>query len=225
MFHTFVYQPILQALVFVYQHLAFQDLGIAIIILTLGIRIILYPLFTRGARDQALMQRLQPKIASIQKQHKENKETQAKALMELYRDHKLNPLSSIFTLLVQLPIFFALFDIFRNELGASVFASHEFLGILDLSARSPVLVVLAAGLQYFQARLTLPPKKEGETQGSAATTARIMTVAGPIITVVVLVNLPSAIGLYWLASTGFSILQQVVVNRKLALAAVTTSDT
>lgn len=225
MFQTLIYQPILQALVFVYQHLAFQDLGIAIIILTLGIRVVLYPLFAKGARDQALMQRLQPKVASIQKQHKEDKEKQAKALMALYREHKLNPFSSILTLLVQLPIFFALFGIFRNELGASVFATHDFLGMVDLSEKSVVLVVLAAAFQYLQARLTLPPKKDGETQNSAAMTARIMTVAGPVITVVVLVNLPSAIGLYWLASTGFSILQQVVVNRKLALAATTTSDT
>lgn len=215
MFQTYIYQPILDALVFIYHTAAFNDLGLAIILLTFAVRVVLLPLFYKGARDQALMQRLQPRITAIQREHKDDKERQAKALMALYKEHKLNPFSSILLLIVQLPIFFALFRMFSKGLDGGVFVSHTLFGVVDLSAKNLLIVVIAAALQFLQAKLSTATKKGAGQQGSAAMVGKVMLVVGPILTVVVLMNLPSALGLYWLVSTLFSVVQQVYINRAL----------
>ena len=93
LFHTILYQPLFNALIFLYQYLSFHDLGIAIILLTIVIRLVLFPLFYKGAKDQAILQRLAPKIKEIQTNHKNDKQKQAKAMMDLYRQHKVNPFS------------------------------------------------------------------------------------------------------------------------------------
>ncbi len=85
LFHEFLYRPLFNALFFLYQNFSFHDLGIAIILLTILIRVVLFPLFYKGAKDQAIMQRLAPKIKEIQRNHKHNKEKQAQAMLELYR--------------------------------------------------------------------------------------------------------------------------------------------
>ncbi|MDO8470200.1 MAG: YidC/Oxa1 family membrane protein insertase [bacterium] len=214
MFQTYIYQPILAVLVFIYNSVAAQDLGFAIILLTIVVRVVLLPLFYKGAKDQALMQRLQPRIEEIQREHKADKEQQAKALMALYKEHKLNPFSSIFLLILQLPIFFALFQIFSRELAGTVFATHTLLGFVDLSAKSIPIILIAAALQYLQGKLSIPPKTT-PAKSSAAAVGKVMIIVGPILTVVVLMNLPAALGLYWLISTLFSVVQQVYINRAM----------
>src|SRR5687767_12153083 len=104
LFHELLYQPLFNALVFLYENVTFGDIGIAIILLTIIIRLILYPLFRKSIRNQMLLQRIQPMVKRIQEEHKENREKQAKALLELYREHKVNPFSGILLLFVQLPI-------------------------------------------------------------------------------------------------------------------------
>ena len=216
MFQTYIYQPILAVLVFIYDNVAAHDLGLAIILLTVVVRVVLLPLFYKGAKDQALMQRLQPRIEEIQREHKADKGEQAKALMALYKEHKLNPFSSIFLLILQLPIFFALFQIFSRELAGTVFATHTLFGFVDLSVKSIPIVLIAAALQYLQGKLSIPkPGGAGQKPGNAAMVGKVMVVAGPILTVVVLMNLPAALGLYWLVSTLFSVVQQVYINRAM----------
>lgn len=217
LFNSYLYQPILSLLIFIYEHCSFGDLGIAIIVLTVLVRVVLLPLFYKGTKDQTLMARLQPKIKAIQTEHKGNKERQATELMALYKEHKLNPFSGILLLIVQLPIFIALFQIFRKELGAAVFVTHSLFGIVDLSAKSLVIVVIAAALQFVQAKLALPPQ-QNDPQGAKnplASASKTMLYIGPVISAVVLWNLPSALGLYWLISTLFSIGQQAYINYRL----------
>ena len=212
LFNTYLYQPILWLLVFIYQHLSFGDLGLAIILLTVVVRIVLLPLFYKGAKDQALMQRLQPAIKKIQTDHKDNKEVQA--LMALYKEHRLNPFSGFLLLLIQLPIFIALFQIFSKGLAAPVFDSRTLFGLIDLGAKSIVVVLIAAALQYVQGKLTLPPKSvsDGNPMASAG---KFMIYVGPVISIIVFMNLPSALSLYWTVSTIFSIGQQLYINKKL----------
>lgn len=218
LFNAYIYAPILSVLIFIYRYASFHDLGIAIILLTLLVRIVLFPVFFKSAKDQSLMQRIQPRIQEIQEKHKEDKEAQAKALMELYREHKLNPFAGFFLLLLQLPIFLALFQMFTKELTSGLFDSRMFLGFIDLGAKSIALVLVAAILQYFQGKLALPPaepKKEGQKENPTLAVTKIMVIVGPAVTVLVLMNLPAALGLYWAVSTGFSIVQQVYINRAL----------
>lgn len=215
MFNTYIYEPILWLLRFIYENVAFHDLGIAIIVLTLLIRVVLYPLFYKGARDQAIMQELQPKIKKLQEELKNDKEAQVKAMMQLYRDNKLNPLSGFLVLLIQIPIIIALYRVFLGGVTTELFPEQSLLGFMDLHEKNVLLAVLAAGLQYVQTKLSLVTGKIVSSDNPVQSAMKSMTYFGPIISFVVLMNLPAAVGLYWLTSTVASVLQQLVVNKKI----------
>jgi len=217
LFNAYIYQPILWLLIFIYQNLSFGDLGLAIIILTVLVRVVLLPIFYKGARDQTIIQKIQPHVKKIQLDHKDDKERQAKELMDLYKKHRVNPFSSILFLIIQLPIFIALFRVFTKEVGSSVFISHTFLGLLDLSTGSVMLAIVAAAIQYFQTRMMLASKPDSDSQKKdvIAGNQKMMMYLGPVLTLIVLFNLPSAIGLYWTVSNVFSVGQQFFINRKI----------
>ena len=196
-----------------------------IIFLTILIRVVLFPLFHESLRHQRLTQELQPHIKKIQEAHKENKEAQTKAILELYAHHKANPFTPIILILVQLPILWVLFKIFNggiNEESLTFLYSfvsrpetinHTLLGLVDLSQRSFYIVILATAAQYLQSMLSIPKRKPGESLTQTEKIGRNMVYVGPVITAVVLVTLPAALGLYWLTTTVFSVFQQVIINR------------
>ena len=218
LFNKILYQPLFNVLVFLYQYLG--DLGVAIIVLTILIRVVLFPLFYKGAKDQAIMQRLAPKIKEIQTNHKNNREEQAKALMGLYREHKVNPLSSFLLILVQLPILIALYQVFMKGLSVEAgFLELTFLGLIDLSKKSAIIVGLAAVAQYFQGKLSIISAKSGKDLTPMERMGRQMIYLGPILTIIFLYffNLPSAVGLYWLTTSLFSVIQQIIINKRLKL--------
>ena len=226
-FHEFLYRPLLNGLVFLYEHVTFGDVGAAIILLTVIIRFILYPLFRKSMRNQMLLQHIQPMVKRIQEEHRDDREKQAKALLELYREHKVNPFSGFLLILVQLPILFALYRVFLNGFSTEAFKDlYAFipqpetlnaisLGLLNLTEPNIVVVGIAAIAQYFQARLALPKRKPGAETSPADKIGRQMVYLGPVLTIVVLVNLPSAVGIYWTTTSLFSIVQQWFVNRSL----------
>ncbi len=223
-FNIILYQPLFNLLVFLY--VTFQDLGIATILMTIIIRTVLYPLFYKSFKNQTLMQKLQPEVQKIQHDHKENREKQAQALMDLYRRHKVSPFSGFLLILVQLPILIVLYNLFLKGLTPETFTNlypfmtapqqihSTFLGLIDLKNPSILIVVLAVVLQYIQSRLSLP-KTDKMADSPAARISRSMTIVGPILTLLILIRLPAAIGLYWLVSSGFSIGQQLLINKKL----------
>jgi YidC/Oxa1 family membrane protein insertase len=201
--------------VFIYQNLAFRDVGFSIILLTVFVRIVLFPIFYKSAKDQSIMQRIQPKLRKIQEEHKTNKEEQAKQMMDLYKENKVNPFSNFLLILIQLPIFIALFQIFRNELSTSLFDNKLFLSLINLGENSVVIALIAAGLQYFQSKLMLPPQQAAGEENQMARIGKTMVVVGPVITFFILTNLPSALGVYWATSSLFSVGQQIYINKKI----------
>jgi YidC/Oxa1 family membrane protein insertase len=228
LYQQILYRPILNLLIFFYQTIAFHDLGLAIILVTLFIRVILYPFFHTGAKQQMLMQRIQPKIKDIQVKHKDDRDQQAKALMELYKEHGVNPFSGILLLILQIPILLTLYWVIRSGIGTAqltglysfVAEPHSintiFLGFINLAKPNFVLILAAALAQYFQARLAIyrnPSNTSAPTQ--AEKIARQMTFVGPIITILVFYNFPAALSLYWLMSALFSAIQQYFVNKHL----------
>ena len=229
LYNLIFYRPILNTLVFFYQIFNFHDFGVAIILTTLLIRFILAPLFHRGAHQQAVMQRLQPKIKQIQTTHKDDKEKQTRALMDLYKEHGVNPFSSILLLIIQLPILIALYGIIRSGIGAGEISmlysfvshpatiTHTLFGVINLESKSFVLVLLAAIAQYVQARMMLYKNPDPSSISQAEKMARQMAFIGPVITLFVFYNLPAAVGLYWLVSSAFSIVQQYIVNKKISV--------
>ncbi|OGY61982.1 MAG: hypothetical protein A2745_01100 [Candidatus Harrisonbacteria bacterium RIFCSPHIGHO2_01_FULL_44_13] len=227
LFNEILYRPLFNALIFLYEYITFEDLGIAIILLTIVVRVILFPLFYKSFKNQTLLQKLQPEIQKIQHDHKDNREKQAQAMMELYKQHKVNPFSGFLMLFLQLPILIALYKVFLNgftEIDVGSLYSFiprisqidsSFLGLINLGEKSIFIVILAAVSQYFQGKLSLPKIEKGKELPKAAQIGRQMVFIGPILTVVILFSLPAAVGLYWLTTSVFSIGQQIVINRKI----------
>lgn len=205
-FHFILINPLVATLVFLYDYIAFQDLGIAIILLTVLVRFILYPLFYKSLKQQAALKVIQPHIQRIQHEHKDNREAQGRALMALYKEHRVNPLSSFGLIIVQLPILIALYQVFLNPPAG---LNQSFLNLINLNERSIIIVGIAAITQYILGRLSMG--KGGDD--AAARMMKNMVVIGPLFTVLVLYSLPSAVGLYWVTTTLFSIAQQAYINK------------
>ncbi|OGY58580.1 MAG: hypothetical protein A3H06_01995 [Candidatus Colwellbacteria bacterium RIFCSPLOWO2_12_FULL_44_13] len=228
-FNTVIFVPLLNALVEIYNTIAFQDLGIAIIFLTILVRIILFPLAHKSTKHQTIMQRLQPRIKEIQEKHKDDKEKQTQAMLELFKEHKVNPFSGFFILFLQLPVLWALYKLFMSGLDGGVLENlysfvakpevinHMFLGLLNLSETSMVVVGLAAAAQYLQGQIALPKIEKGKILNTAEKTARRMVLIGPVATIAIflILKLPAAVGLYWITQTAFQIFQQVYINKSL----------
>lgn len=233
-FFMILTQPIYNALILLYEFLPGQDLGLAVILLTVLIKLVLWPFTGKSLRSQKAMQELQPKVEEVREKYKDNKEEQAKALMELYKSEQVNPFSSCLPLLIQLPVLLALYNVLRRsitdpEMLQSLYAfvpqpeilSNMFLGLIDLSERSIPLAILAGIVQYVQARqlqVNRPPKNVAKKEGArdealAATMSKSMVYTMPLVTVVFGATLPGGVTLYWLTSNLVSVIQQFLVFR------------
>ncbi len=229
LFHILLTQPLFNILIFFYNTIAFRDLGIAIILLTIFIRIILFPVFRKSMRYQAMMQIVQPKLKAIQEKHKNDRTKQTEAMLALYKEHNVNPFSGILLLFAQLPILLVLYRIFLRYLTPAAFTNlypfvhapstlnTSFLGLINLGEASILMVAFAAIAQYFQGKLSLPKRAPGEAPTQAERMGRQMIFIGPLLTILIFWRLPSAVGLYWLASSLFSIGQQIIINKEIAL--------
>lgn len=224
-FNTILYQPLLNGLVLLYNYLPGHDFGIAVIILTVLIKIILYPLGVKSLKSQKAMSEIQPKIKEIQRKYKDNKEEQTKQIMALYKEAKMNPFSGCLPILVQLPVLIALYRVFWNGLkpeqmvhlysfvSSPGIIDASFLGILNLNEPSIIMAFLAGALQFIQVKLISPKKQKKET-GFSGQLQKQMQYFMPAFMVLILLRLPSALGLYFVASTLFTIGQQYVMLRE-----------
>jgi YidC/Oxa1 family membrane protein insertase len=227
-FNLILYQPLFNALMFFYQVLPGKDFGVAVIVLTLIIRIILYPLTLKSVKIQKKISELQPKIQEVQQKYKKDKEKQAKEVMSLYQKEKVNPFGGCLPLLLQFPILIALFWVFRKgldpgEMGLLYsfipipeFIDPSFLGLINLAETSLILAILAGISQFFQVKMITPKNKKqtiGDSQVAQISNMmqKQMIYFFPVFTVFILWHLPAAIGLYWLTTALFSIFQQRLV--------------
>ena len=230
LFNLIFYQPLFNALIFLYNIIPNNDFGFSIVILTVLIRLALWPLTGKGIRSQKALEKLKPKIEEINKKFKNDKEAKAKALMALYSENKINPLSGFLPLLIQIPIIIALWRVFLAGTGINhdllysfIKAPGElrtvFLGIFDLTKRNMLLAIIAGVLQYFQTKMIIPsfPKaSEGRSSGSAdfgRIMSQQMLYFGPVLSVIIFWTLPSALPLYWIIVTLMTLLQQYI-NQK-----------
>lgn len=224
-FNTILVHPLLNLLVFFYNYI--PDIGVVIVLITVLVRILLLPSFHKSLKHQKALADLQPKMNEIREKYKDDKERQAKAMMELYSVHKVNPLSSCLPLLIQLPILLALYQVFRQSLSMDALQgiytfitvpghiSPMFLNFLDLSHKNGFLAAIAAILQYIQGRMSLPKNKGTDQMAQIMSTQTLYVF--PIMTFVLgLQILPAGLTLYWIATTLFGIGQQYYILRKEA---------
>jgi len=235
-FITFLFKPLFNIFVGLYDIVPGHDAGVVILIITVLIRLILYPLTNHSIKSQKAMQELQPKLEEIKKQYAGDQQKQAQATMELYRSGKVNPLASCLPLLIQLPILIALYWVFSSSLNATTIAKtlqdnlYSFIPnpgsinpitmwVFNLAVASPVLAVLAGAAQYLQAKTmmkknpvdnSVEPSKE---QSMASMMNKQMLYFMPALTVLIGFSLPAGLTLYWFWSTLLMAGQQFLVNR------------
>jgi len=232
LFNTFFYEPLYNGLIGLMSLIPWADVGVAIIIFTFLVKLILFPLSQKAVRTQAKMKKLEPRINEIKQKYKDKAEQAAKT-MELYKEEKLNPFSGILTLFIQIPIIFALYFIFLRgglpEINTEILYSFikvptninmSFLGLLDVTEKSFFLALLAGATQFFQARLASPkvgPKKENPTLGEdfARSMSLQMKYVFPFIVFIIAYNISAAIAIYWATSNLFMIGQELYVKRSI----------
>ena len=231
MFQTFFYQPILNLLIFLYNIIPGHDLGITIIVLTVVIKLALYPLSKKSIESQKSLQDLQPKIEEIKKKYKDKKEEMGKAMMDLYKNNKVNPLSSCFPLLIQMPFLFAVFRVFRNGFeNGSLDLVYGFiekpeivnmmsLGFIDLAKPQIIIAVLAGLAQFWQSKMMITKRPTVKSPG--AKDEDIMSIMNkqmvyfmPLMTVFIGASFPGGLALYWLTTTLASGVQQFYLFKK-----------
>jgi YidC/Oxa1 family membrane protein insertase len=231
MYQILFYQPILNLVIFLYNIIPGHDLGIAIILLTIIIKLLLYPLSKQSLKSQKSLQELQPKIEEIKRQHKDDKEKMSKAMMDLYKTNKVNPFSSCLPLLIQLPFLIAVFRVFRNGFGGTQLdllypfihrpdaINYISFGFLNLANKNYVIAVLAGVAQYWQTKMMVtkqPPIKStgAKDENMLAIMNKQMTYMMPIFTIFIAWSFPAGLGLYWLVTTILTGLQQMILFKK-----------
>lgn len=231
-YNEILFRPLFNALVFLTGVVPFRDLGLAVIILTIAVRFIIFP-FTHGSvKTQAKMREIEPELKKIRSETNGKQEEQARRTMELYKKHGVSPFSGCLLLLIQLPILIALYQLFIKDINSSLGLLYSFippandikymfLGLIDMTKVSIPLAVIAAISQYFQMKLAMPDKsilqktESGSFQNDFS--KMFSTQAAYIFPVVILVislKFPSAVALYWTVSNVFATVHEWLVRKK-----------
>ncbi len=232
MLRTILVNPLFNILLLIYALIPGHDFGLAVIILTILIRLLLWPLVKRQLHHQKAMKELQPEIAKIKAKTKGDRQKESQMMVELFKEKEINPFGSLGLALLQFPILIALFFVLRQitdpgsfgpilyswveelKVVADIVAQPNsfdptFLGLVHMAKPNIVLALLAGLAQYAQARQLMP--KNTTKTGPLANLGFNMTLIFPILTVAIAAQLPSALALYWAASSAVAVIQQQLV--------------
>ena len=182
--------------------------GVAIIMLTVLLQLILFKFTLMSLKSSAKMKKVQPEMKRLQEKYKGNPEALNREMLALYQKHKINPLSGCLPLLIQLPIFLALFNALRTSW--SLHGAGFVLWITDLSSKDPyyILPILMGAVMFFQQRATMPA-------GMDPTQAAMFKYM-PLIFTLLFMNFPSGLVLYWLTNSLITFGIQTIANKKIA---------
>lgn len=233
-FSTLVYEPIYNALVLLLDVLPWADLGVVIIILTLIIKLILSPLSIKAVKTQMAVKEIEPEVKKIREKYKEDRETQAMKMMELYREKGVKPFSGILVLLLQIPIILGLYWVILRggfpSIDPSILYSFipnpgseninmVFLGLMTVTSGSIILALLTGATQFFQMHLALPKDSEDDKSDTSLKAGMMrnmktqMRYVFPVFVAFFAYQLTAAIALYWTTSNLFHIGQEIYVRK------------
>lgn len=234
MYHEYIFRPLYNGLIFLFDTLPWIDAGVAVILFTCIVKLALFPLSRKAIITQARMKEIQPEMDALQKKFKDDKQALSLATFDLYKKKQVNPFSSILLIFIQLPILLALYSIFvrsglpviNTELlysfvQAPVINMH-FLGLFDIAGKSLILSIIAAAAQYFQIKYAVgktPEKKENATfqEDFARSMSVQMKYIFPIMVLVISYTTSGVIALYWTVSSLFTLAQEIYVKKQLTL--------
>ncbi len=204
-FFTVVAKVLVGFLIWIHSHLTFGNWGIAIILMTIFVRTVLFPLTWKSIKSTVAMRRLKPEIDALNAKFKDDAQAKNMAMMQLWRTHKVNPLGGCLPQLVQMPVWFAMY----TTLQTAVEMYHtKFLWFTDLSAPDKfyILPLVLGGFMILQQRIV-------PQQGMDPMQAKMMTWLLPIIFTVMMLFLPAALGVYMLTNSILGIVQQLAVEK------------
>ncbi len=235
-FHAAIYDPLYNGLVFLVDIVPGHDMGVAVILLTIVVRIIILPLSRRAIQAQLAMKKIAPEVDALKIRFKNDRDAQTKAIFALYKEAGVHPFASLGLVLVQFPILIALYYVFYRsgfpDVDTALLYSFvhtpaainmHFLGLVDMSGRNIVLGILAGATQFIYTRLSMGPREKrpestpveaslsGDMAKSFDLQARYVL---PAIIAVMGATLPSAAPLYWATSNTFMILQEYIAGRR-----------
>ncbi len=230
-----LYKPLYNALVWLIDVLPHADIGFAVIILTVVVKVILFPLSKKAIQTQMILKQIEQPLKDLREQHKDNPQELAQKTMQMYKDNNLNPFAGILLILIQLPVIIALYFVFAQaglptinpDLLYSFISFPEtiqttFLGFIDLvSNKSWLVAILVLVTQSIQIRLSLPPyDANAQTGGEFAQEFMKglhfqMKFILPVITAVISYSLISVVGLYWIVGNILSTLQEIYFRKTI----------
>jgi len=206
-------KPLIYVLNFFYEYV--HNYGIAIILLTICIKLIFWPLSQKSYKSMQQMKKLQPMMVKLREKHKDDRQKMNEEMMQLYKTYKVNPLGGCLPIAVQIPVFISLYQALMGaiELRHAPFITHvpftDIVWLADLSAKDPYYVtpIIMGATMFLQQKLTPAPGDPMQ--------AKIMLFL-PIIFTFLFLSFPSGLVLYWLVNNVLSIAQQWWVMRKVS---------
>lgn len=235
MFQTFLVQPIYNAFVLLTGFMPGGDAGLAIVAMVVIMRVVLYPVFTSQIKTQIGMAAMQPELDAIKSKYKDDKEKLAREQMALFKKYKVNPLSTIGALVIQLTVLIALyFALFREGfpvvdqsllysfVQAPEAISTTFFGLLDLLTPGHLLLAALVGISQYAAilltvrRTPVPKNLPAEKAQMHQIQQRLMLYFMPALMAVFSYFFPGAVGLYFLAGNLISVGQEWLIKHKFA---------
>lgn len=234
--HTFFFDPVYNILVFSIDLIPGGDVGLAIIATTIVVKLVLLPLSVKATKTQVIMRELEPQLKALKETHKDDRETQAREMMALYKEAGLNPFASVLLIFLQIPIIIALYlsvysgggvplpeinlDVLYSWVPVPAVATMLFLGVIDIAGRSLPLALLAGVTQFFQATYAMPappprepnaePNFKDDFQRTMHTQMRFVL---PVVIFFVAYTISAAVALYFVVSNVFGIAQELYVRR------------
>lgn len=233
-FNTLIHQPLYNGLIFLIDTLHIVDVGIAVILFTIIVKLLLFPLSKTAVTTQLKMRVVEPELKELREKYKDDKQKQAQEMMRLYKENNINPFSSFLLIFIQLPIIIGLYWIFLKSglpvvdtsllygfVSAPDFViDMHFLGHLDLSMKSWLLAGTASVTSFFQMRYSLPaPGPKVENPSFKDDLARSMNLqmryVFPVVIFFIAYTISGAVALYWATSNIFTIGQELVIRKRI----------
>jgi len=241
-FNTIFYEPLYNGLIFTLATFPWMDVGVAVILFTVVVKLILLPFSIKAVKTQQQIKKVQPEIDAIKDKYDDDKQKQAMEMMDLYSKYDIQPFSGFFLILIQLPIIFALYYVFLRGglpdvdpeylysfVSAPESISTTFFGV-DVTKKSWVLALLAGATQFVQTKLSFGKNDDNEDEEATDDgsdrfldgsfkeqfkqgLSMQMKYVFPIIVVVISYTLTAVIALYWTTSNLFHILQELYVQK------------
>jgi YidC/Oxa1 family membrane protein insertase len=237
-FHATLYQPLYNGLVFLISVMPWHDVGLAVLALTVLVKLILLPLSEKAVATQLAMKKFEPELNNIKIKYKNDREAQASAVLNFYKEHKINPVASFLVVLIQMPIIISLYYVFYKgglpEINPDLVYSFtklpeavnmHFLSLLDIGQKSILLALIVGVTQFLQMRLAMPPlpprdHKEGppSLKDEMARSLNVqMRYVMPALFTFVAMQVAGAVSLYWTTSNLFAIAQELYLRKKFAV--------